>query len=113
MAFNDLEFHAVKKEVEAFVESRRPPVHIRPELDITYKINNQTIGILEVRPQWNGESGEMMEHPVAKITYVRSQKAWNVYWMRASLKWELYEKAKTLGNALEIVRTDQHGCFFG
>ncbi|WP_329909905.1 DUF3024 domain-containing protein [Serratia quinivorans] len=113
MAFNDLEFHAVKKEVEAFVESRRPPVHIRPELDITYKIDDQTIEILEVRPLWNGKPGEMMERTTAKISYVRSQKVWNVYWMRASLKWELYEKAKTLGDALEIVHTDQYGYFFG
>ncbi|EHW3394839.1 hypothetical protein ABGB90_004991, partial [Escherichia coli] len=54
MAFNDLEYQAVKKEVHQFIESIRPPEHIRNELDIVYSINDQTIDIGEQRPVWQG-----------------------------------------------------------
>lgn len=113
MAFNDLEFHAVKKEVEAFVESRQPPVHIRPELDIYYRIDNQTIEIGEVRPVWKGEPEERFEMPSARITYIRSQKAWKIYWCRANGKWEWYATFYTLSDSLDVVGQDYHGCFFG
>lgn len=113
MAFNDLEYHAVKKEVAVFIESIRPPAHIRNELDIVFHITDQSIEIAELRPVWRGESGEKIEHSVAKITYVRSQKTWNLYWMRADMKWHLYESVKTLADALKIVQEDANGCFFG
>lgn len=113
MAFNDLEYHAVKKEVTAFVESIRPPAHIRNELDIVFSINEQTIEIGEKRPPWQGDPGEFSVLTSEKITYVRTQKEWKLYWMRASEKWELYETADTLTEALEMVRVDAHGCFFG
>ncbi|ENC3121100.1 hypothetical protein ABJU35_004472, partial [Escherichia coli] len=54
MAFTDLEYQAVKKEVNQFIESIRPPEHIRNELDIVYSINDQTIDIGEQRPVWQG-----------------------------------------------------------
>ncbi|WP_208952552.1 DUF3024 domain-containing protein, partial [Rahnella sp. ChDrAdgB13] len=45
--------------------------------------------------------------------YVRTQKVWNLYWMRASEKWELYSEERTLAAALNQVRDDIHSCFFG
>ncbi|MDF1895062.1 DUF3024 domain-containing protein [Rahnella contaminans] len=113
MAFNDLEYHAVKKEVEAFVESIRPPAHVRNELDIVFTIDDQSIEIGEKRPVWRGEPGEFSVLTSAKITYVRTQKVWNLYWMRASEKWELYSEERTLAVALNQVRDDIHSCFFG
>ncbi|MBN1086529.1 DUF3024 domain-containing protein [Erwinia aphidicola] len=113
MAFNDLEYFAVKKEVRAFVDSIRPPVHVSNELDIVYSIDEQSIEIGERRPVWRGESGEFFVLTSAKITYVRTKKEWRVYWMRASDEWELYQAADTLTDALEMVRIDTHGCFFG
>ncbi|HDL6962266.1 TPA: DUF3024 domain-containing protein [Yersinia enterocolitica] len=113
MAFNDLEYHVVKKEVAVFIESIRPPAHIRNELDIVFTIDDQTIEIGEQRPVWRGEPGEVSVLTSAKITYVRTQKAWNLYWMRADMKWHLYESVKTLADALKIVEEDANGCFFG
>lgn len=113
MAFNDLEFHAVKKEVSQFIDGIRPPANVRDELDIIFHITDQSIEIAELRPVWRGEPGEKIEHSVAKVTYVRSQKAWNLYWMRADMKWHLYESVKTLADALKIVEEDANGCFFG
>lgn len=113
MAFNDLEYHAVKNEVVAFIESIRPPKHVRKELDIVFTINDQSIEIGEQRPVWRGEPGEFSVLTSAKITYVRTNNVWNLYWMQASLKWELFQTTDTLTDALEKVRTDEYGCFFG
>lgn len=113
MAFNDLEYHAVKKQVEAFVSSIRPPKHVRRELDILYTIKDQTIEIAEERPVWQGEPGETCKLESAKITYLRTQKKWKLYWMRGTMKWELYQETDTLQEALDMVKEDTHGCFFG
>ncbi|MFU9135599.1 DUF3024 domain-containing protein [Erwinia tasmaniensis] len=113
MAFNDLEYHAVKKKVDAFVSSIRPPEHVRNELDILYTIKDQTIAISEERPVWQGEPGERCKLESAKITYLRTQKKWKLYWMRGTLKWELYQETATLQEALDMVKEDVHGCFFG
>ncbi|WP_145521966.1 DUF3024 domain-containing protein [Yersinia ruckeri] len=113
MAFNDLEYHAVKKEVTAFIESIRPPAHVRNELDIVFTIDDQTIEIGEQRPVWRGEPREISVLTSAKITYVRTQKMWKLYWMRADMKWHLYDSVKTLADALKIVEVDANGCFFG
>lgn len=40
--------------MEAFLERKRPPEHIRPKLDIGYKIEDQSIIIYEIRQFWNG-----------------------------------------------------------
>ena len=58
MAFTDLEYQAVKKEVHQFIESIRPSEYIRNDLDIVYNINDRTIDIGEQRPVWQGEAGE-------------------------------------------------------
>mgnify|MGYP000565809353 CR=1 FL=1 len=52
----------------------------------------------------------------AKLTYVKSQKVWKVYWMRQDVKWHSYEPnpvATSIESAVDIVMNDQHGCFWG
>jgi hypothetical protein len=52
----------------------------------------------------------------AKIRYYKTRRNWNLYWMRASGKWELYEPypvATNLDRLLKIIRDDEYGCFFG
>ena len=101
MAFTDLEYQAVKKEVHQFIESIRPPEHIRNELDIVYSINDQTIDIGEQRPVWQGNPGETNILPSA------------IYWMRKDMKWHQYSTELSLTDALELVRADPDCCFFG
>ena len=48
-----------------------------------------------------------------KITCVKSQNLWKLYWMRADLKWHLYEQFTDLDKLLEEVKTDPHHCFWG
>ncbi|WP_368301346.1 DUF3024 domain-containing protein [Kluyvera sichuanensis] len=113
MAFNDLEYHAVNKEVKLFVDSIRPPAHIRNELDIVYSINDQTIDIGEQRPVWQGAPGETHILPSVRIRYFKTSRQWKLYWMRKDMRWHLYDTAETLTEALEVVRVDPDCCFFG
>lgn len=48
-----------------------------------------------------------------KLTYVKSSDMWKLYWMRADLKWHLYEEYQNLDDLLEEVKKDPNGCFWG
>lgn len=115
MALTELERKRVEKAVDAFLDKRRPPPHIRPQLDIGYRISGQSIELFEIRPRWK-EPNEKMEHPIAKATYVKSTALWKVYWQRADLKWHSYEPTPQVGSIekfLALVDEDKHACFFG
>jgi hypothetical protein len=115
MALSEFEAKRIEKEVDAFMEQRRPPVHVRPELDLGYRIKGQSVEIFEVRPLWNNPA-KKIEEPVAKATYVKAKKVWRVYWQRADLKWHRYEpdpEVDSLQEFLGLVDRDEYACFFG
>ena len=115
MALSEFETRRVERTVSAFIELHRPPPHIRPELDLGFRVSGQSVEIFEVRPAWK-EPNKKMEHPVAKATYVKSRAVWKVYWMRADLNWHSYPPAPTVGTVekfLSLVSEDKHACFFG
>ncbi len=115
MAFNDLDKKRIEKALDAFLAKRRPPAHIRAELDIGYSISDQSVEIFEIRPQWNDPS-VIRHQPFAKATYVRTQNCWKVFWMRATLKWQSYEPVPTVASISEfvhVVDADENRCFFG
>lgn len=115
MALSEFETKKIEKEVRAFVEKRRPPPRIRPELDLGFRVKGQSVEIFEVRPRWRHPE-EKIEHPVAKATFVKTQRIWKVYWQRADLKWHGYEpnpQVETLEEFLAVVDRDEYACFFG
>lgn len=116
MAFSEFESKRLNKIVGEFVDKRRPPAHIRPQLDLAYRLKGQSIEIFEVRPRWRGAPGETMEHAVAKATYMKTRAVWRVYWQRADLKWHSYEPTPQVGTVekfLALVDKDEYACFFG
>lgn len=116
MAFDELEAKRVEKAMSAFMAKRRPPQAIRHELDLQYRVAGQSVEIFEIRPVWRGAPGEVTEQPVAKTTYVRTQRLWRVFWMRADLRWHAYPPAPTVATFdafLLHVDRDEHACFFG
>ena len=116
MAFSEIEAAKIKKLVRAFIESRRPAPHIRPKLDLGFRIMGQSVEIFEIRPVWRGKPGEKYEEPVAKATYVRTIDRWRIFWMRADLKWHGYAPApevKAVEDFLAVVDEDAHACFWG
>ncbi|MFC4623307.1 DUF3024 domain-containing protein [Comamonas nitrativorans] len=53
---------------------------------------------------------------MAKATWIRTKKAWKVYWRRADLRWHSYEPlahVRTPDKVLEGVDADPYGCFWG
>lgn len=114
MAFSEFETKRLEKVVGAFVEGHRPAPHIRPKLDLAFRISGQSVEIFEVRSR--GRPGEAMEHFVAKATYVKTKELWRVFWMRADLKWHGYPpmpQVDSIEKFLALVAEDEHGCFFG
>lgn len=115
MPLDELETRRVEKAVAAFMARRRPPPHVRPELDLVHRIRGQSLELYEVRPAWR-RPGETVEQGVAKATYVRSRDVWKVYWPRADLKWHRYDPApevESVEEFLTLVDEDRHACFFG
>lgn len=113
MAFTDLEYHSVSREIELFVGSIRSPLHLRSKIEIVYRITNQTINIGELRLFWRRNTGETSILPVAKITFIRSGNIWKLYWMHGNVKWEFHSDAASLAEALNMVRADSSCCFWG
>ena len=115
MAISEFEIKKIEKTVGQFVENKRPPKHIRNELDISFRISGQGFEIFEIRPQWNDPT-KKTEGPIAKATYVKSKNEWKLFWMRADLKWHIYKPfpiSKSLEQILEVIEQDSHGCFWG
>ena len=114
MALSEIEKKRCEKIVGAYIEKHRPPAHIRPELDIGFRVKEQSVEIFEIRPVWRNPK-EKMENPVAKATYVKIHNLWKVYWQRANMKWYPYEPAEVsrLEDFLKLVEHDQYGCFWG
>jgi hypothetical protein len=115
MALSEFEQKRCEKIVGAFIESRRPPAHVRPKVDLGFRLDGQSVEIFEIRPRWNNPK-EKLEHSVAKATFVKSTGAWRVYWQRADLKWHRYEPAPEVGSLeefVELVGEDKNACFWG
>lgn len=115
MALSEFEIKKIENVMEGYVNKHRPPAHIRHELDLSYRINGQSIEIFNIRPLWNDKS-KTIEEPIAKTTYVKTQRIWKIYWQRADLKWHGYEphpEAETLEEFLSVVEKDEYCCFHG
>ena len=115
MALTPIELRRCEKALSAFLERTRPPPEIRKKVDIAYKLERQSVEIVEIRPDWQDKS-KKTQTPIAKATYVRTQNVWKVYWMRRDLKWHSYEpfpETKLFEAFLAVVERDEYGCFFG
>ena len=115
MAVSEFEIKRIEKIMEAYLEKIRPPVHIRNELDIACRIENQSVELFEIRPAFK-KPDQKIEHAIAKATYVKRAKEWRLYWMKADLEWHRYEPVPEVNNLeefLKIIEEDAHGCFYG
>ncbi len=115
MAIDILETVDIIETMENHLEKIRPPENIRKQLDIGYKIENQSIILFEIRPVWNNP-GVFAEYAFAKTSFIKSKNLWKIYWMRANLKWYSYEpvpEVTSLKVFLKIVDEDKFHCFKG
>ena len=80
MAINTFQTLNVIEAMENFLSRIRPPEDIRHQLDIGYKIEQQSIIVFEIRPKWN-KPDIILEHSIAKATYVKSKNNWTIFVM--------------------------------
>lgn len=115
MAFSEFELKRYEKIVEKYVEQRRPAPHIRPQLDLGFRVKGQSVELFEIRERWN-EPGVKFESPFAKATYVQTQQIWKIFWQRADLKWHRYDptpEVNTIEEFIAVVEKDECACFRG
>ncbi|MFP4418310.1 MAG: DUF3024 domain-containing protein [Chitinispirillaceae bacterium] len=115
MSLSESELNIVDKAVSEFIEGRRPAPELRDRVDLGYRIEGQSVYIFEIRPKWNAPR-QKQESPIAKSTYVATQKVWKIFWMRANRKWHRYDpvpEVKRIEDFLSVVSKDEHSCFFG
>ena len=115
MAIDTLQTLEVIEAMENFIARKRPPEHIRAKLDLGYKIEDQSMLVFEIRPQWD-KPKVFREYPVAKTTFVKTKNHWEVFWMRADLNWDRSTPkpiVTTIKEFCELVEEDQYHCFFG
>lgn len=116
MAFTESEIAEHTGLIEdSFWSRRRPPLHLREKIREGQRFTDQAIELFYVRPAFE-RPGEFIEEPIARVTFIRSQKAWGIYWQRADLKWHGYQpclETDSLAEALKVIEEDAHGCFFG
>jgi Protein of unknown function (DUF3024) len=115
MAIDTLKTLEIIEVMENFVDKRRPPEHIRPKLDISYRIEELSVTIVEVRPKWDNPE-IIRDHPVAKATIVKAKNCWKVFWLRADLKWHSYKPnpiVPSLSDFVRLVDEDKNACFWG
>ncbi|MBC2593781.1 DUF3024 domain-containing protein [Ruficoccus amylovorans] len=115
MALSEFEHAKVEQELVSLLKTVRPPVEMRDQVDVIYRIEGQSIVLIEKRPYWR-DPKEFTESEFAKVTFVKSTGTWSVYWKRASGKWERYEPCKTVPTLeawIRLLCEDAHGCFQG
>lgn len=115
VALSEFEHHLVKRLVEEFVARTRPPEHLRGEVDLKYRISDQSVVIFLVRPAWRDRAAEIEER-VAKATYVKRTGVWKVYWRGADLRWHGYTPkpvVDSFAEFLQLVDEDAWHCFWG
>ena len=115
MAFTEEETKEIETAVSAFIEQVRPPEHVRHQIDIAYRIQGQSVEIIEVRPYWQ-DASRKIETPIAKTTYVRTQDCWQIFWHRSNKTWNRYDpkaEVKSLEDFFVVVQADELGCFWG
>ena len=115
MPVNETQITSIKNIMDPYIEKIRPPEKIRPELDIAYKIEGQSVLVLEIRPQWNDPT-IFNEHSLAKATFVKTKNNWKIFWKKSDGKWHSYSpkmEVKTLIQFIKLIEEDDHHCFWG
>lgn len=114
MALDEFDHAMTEVKMDSYLEKTRPPAHIRPELDLGYKIENQSVILFEIRPHF--QTNERMEIGYAKTTYSKTDNIWKVYWHRADGKWHRYEPTPSVNRIedfMELIDEDKYACFKG
>ncbi|TCS35904.1 DUF3024 domain-containing protein [Reinekea marinisedimentorum] len=115
MPLSEFEIKKYEKAKAAFMAKRRPRPEIRSKLDLDCRLEERTMQLFEVRPQWDDPSVQQ-EISIAKAKYDSSEMHWKIYWMDSKQQWREYgpdKRATTIEEVFNIIDIDETGAFFG
>ncbi len=115
MAIDILLIVDVIEAMENFIARKRPPENIRHLVDLSYKIEDQSVIIFEIRPKWNNPEIKI-ESNISKVTFIKAENYWKVFWQQSDLKWHSYQPnpiVNTLNDFIKLIEEDKHHCFWG
>ncbi len=114
MPFLENELPLIEANLRTFCKGLDIP-GLEDKLCHAFRIEGQSIIVFDIRPHFEDHS-KTTEADIAKLRFFRSRSEWRLYWMRADLKWHLYEPFPTdIGYMplLKVVEEDAYHCFFG
>ena len=115
MAFSELELKMIDSTVGELCR-RRSPAQFADQLRFVYDIDGHAVSIWEERPPWDGRPGDWTRMGIARFRFFRSRGEWQLYWMRADLKWHVFEPEplrRRLATLVKVVEDNPYGAFFG
>ena len=115
MTLSEFEIKRYEIAKKDFLIKRRPHPSVRDKCDLDCSLNNQSVEIFELRPQWNNPE-KINEYPLAKTTYSLNKREWEIFYMSSNLQWKIYrmhKSAKTIEDVFSIIDCDETGIFFG
>ena len=114
MPFNDIELQRIKQIVGGFCQEKIPD-HRRSQIKVYYEIRGYDVKIIESRPDFM-RNHEWTETPIARLKYDPDTFVWQLYWMRASGRWEKYaglQSTNRLRSLIEEIEKDPCCVFWG
>jgi len=114
MPFNELEKARIDRIVGGFCEGRLP-LHLRNQIKIFYRVRGYEVKIIESRPTMTN-SHLWAETPIARLQYDPKTLEWELYWMRASGKWQIYSDllpTNKLKSLIDTIAEDRYSVFWG
>jgi len=112
MEFFNIEYQAVKNEVEKFIVLLRVKESHKYANDIVFHIEGQSVELSELHLTGKGEYSPQRNYPFAKISYFRSFDMWRLFY-RDGLAWRQYSPVDfvMLEDALAEIWADPINCF--
>ena len=114
MPFTEIELKLIANTVGKMCGRRSPP-HFRDQVRISHYVKDRSVEVYEERPRWK-DKNKWTSTGVAKFVYVKTTQKWKLYWVRADLRWHLYQplaESRSIEKLVTEVDKDPHGAFFG
>jgi hypothetical protein len=95
---------------------RRPP-HVVDLIRYELDVDARAVTILECRPPWREDFGpEWTRFPIARLSYTKTRREWQIYWRDRNLKFHTYDLVRPNVNVealLAEIDADPTSIFWG
>lgn len=110
MAFSEFELFKIEKALKGFVQQFGAEL---PLAGYCYSMSGHSIVLIRFLPHLR-DPLQRVEYPIAKLTYVATQKLWKISVQRSSERFVSYQphpSARDIESALAVISADELGYF--